>query len=135
MCVCMCVCVCGCMSPPLPLNKISQMLKVNNIATNHYTYEVLSKHSESGLYVRKYSYDLGLATIPIKIVPLCSDTALPLPLPLLICILEVFFFKHIKHLLQFALDVLQVHVWEEEDVTGGQIWQLVRCDRVTMLLG
>ena len=68
----LCVCV----------NKKSQMLKVNNFATNHYIYEVLSKHFEAGLYAIKYSHHLRLGTIPFNIVPLCSYAALPVPLPL-----------------------------------------------------
>ena len=129
-------CLLGCVyvSPPLPLNKKSQMLKVKNFATSHYIYEVLSNCFDAGLYARKYSHDLRLGIIRFKIVPLCSDTALPLLLPLLICILEVFFLKHVKPLVQFALDLLQLHLWEEEDVTRGQIWQLVRCNRAIMLL-
>jgi hypothetical protein len=40
-------------------------------------------------------------------VPLCSDTPIPAPLPLLERVLEVLFSKLTKRSLHFPLDVLQ----------------------------
>jgi hypothetical protein len=54
-----------------------------------------------------YVPDLSLGSVPIKIVPLCSDTLIPAPLPLLECVLEVLFLKLTKRSLHFPLDVLQ----------------------------
>ena len=36
-----------------------------------------------GLYTRQYSLDSRFGPIPYKLVPVCSDTTLPAPLPLL----------------------------------------------------
>jgi hypothetical protein len=44
-----------------------------------------------------YLLDLSLGSIPFKIVPLCSDTSIPTPLPLLERMLEVLFSKRTKH--------------------------------------
>jgi hypothetical protein len=46
-----------------------------------------------------YLLDLSLGSIPLKIVPLCSDTSIPAPLPLLERVLEVLFSKRTKHIL------------------------------------
>jgi hypothetical protein len=46
-----------------------------------------------------YLLDLSLGSIPFKIVPLCSDTSIPGPLPLLERVLEVMFSKHTKNIL------------------------------------
>jgi hypothetical protein len=54
-----------------------------------------------------YLLDLSLGSIPFKIVPLCSDTSIAAPLPLLERVLEVLFSKHTKHILRFPLDLLQ----------------------------
>jgi hypothetical protein len=43
-----------------------------------------------------YLLDLSLGSIPFKIVPFCSDTLIPVPLPLLERVLEVLFLKHTK---------------------------------------
>jgi hypothetical protein len=53
-----------------------------------------------------YLLDLSLGSIAFKIVPLCSDTSIPAPLPLLERVLEVLFSKRTKHILQFPLDFL-----------------------------
>jgi len=76
--------------------------------------------------------DLSLGSIPFKIIPLCSDTSIPVPLPLLECVLEVLFSKRTKNILRFPLDLLhsdkavtlqlQLHLREEEEVARGQIW-------------
>jgi hypothetical protein len=50
--------------------------------------------------------DLRLGSIFFKIVPLCSDTSIPAPLPLLERVLEVLFSKRTKNILQFPLDLL-----------------------------
>jgi len=50
--------------------------------------------------------DLRLGSIPFKIVPLCSDTSIPAPLPLLDRVLEVLFSKRTKNILRFPLDLL-----------------------------
>ena len=54
-----------------------------------------------------YVPDLSLGSVPFKIVPLCSDTPIPAPLPLLERVLEVLFLKLTKHSLHFLLDVFQ----------------------------
>jgi hypothetical protein len=54
-----------------------------------------------------YLLDLSLGSIPLKIVPLSSDTSIPAPLPLLERVLEVLFLKRTKHILRFPLDLLQ----------------------------
>jgi hypothetical protein len=46
-----------------------------------------------------YLLDLSLGSIPLKIVPLCIDTPIPVPLPLLECVLEVLFSKRTKDVL------------------------------------
>jgi len=79
-----------------------------------------------------YLRDLSLGSIPIKIVPLWSDTPIPAPLPLLERVLEVLFSKRTKNILRFPLDLLhsvktatlklQLHLWEEKEVARGQIW-------------
>jgi hypothetical protein len=51
--------------------------------------------------------DLSLGSIPFKVVPLCSDTPIPAPLPLLEGVLEVLVSKRTKHILRFPLDLLQ----------------------------
>jgi hypothetical protein len=54
-----------------------------------------------------YLLDLSLGSIPFKIVPLCSDTSIPAPLPLLERVLEVLFSKRTRNDLRFSLDLLQ----------------------------
>jgi len=51
--------------------------------------------------------DLSLGSISLKIVPLCIDTSIPAPLPLLERVLEVLFSKRTKNVLRFSLDLLQ----------------------------
>jgi hypothetical protein len=73
-----------------------------------------------------YLLDLNLGSIPFKIVPLCSDTSIPAPLPLL----EILFSKRTKYILRFPLHLLhsvkaatlwlQLHLQEEEEVARGQ---------------
>jgi len=53
-----------------------------------------------------YLLDLSLGSIPFKIVPLCGDTSIPAPLPLLERVLEVLFSKPTKNILRFPLDLL-----------------------------
>jgi len=53
-----------------------------------------------------YLLDLSLGSIPFKIVPLCNDTSILTPLPLLERVLEVLFLKRTKNILQFPLDLL-----------------------------
>jgi hypothetical protein len=53
-----------------------------------------------------YLLDLSLGSIPFKIVPLCIDTLIPAPLPMLEHVLEVLFSKHTKNILRFLLDLL-----------------------------
>ena len=53
-----------------------------------------------------YLLDLSLGSIPLKIVPLCSDTLIPAPLPLLERVLEFLFLKPTKDILWFQLDLL-----------------------------
>jgi hypothetical protein len=53
-----------------------------------------------------YLIDLSLGSIPLKTVPLCSDTSIPAPLPLLERMLEVLFSKRTKNILLFPLDLL-----------------------------
>jgi hypothetical protein len=53
-----------------------------------------------------YVLDLSLGSIPFKIVPLCSDTLIPVPLPMLERVLEVLFSKRTKNILRFPLDLL-----------------------------
>jgi len=53
-----------------------------------------------------YLLDLSLGSISFKIVPLCSDTSIPVPLPLLEHMLEVLFSKRTKNVLRFPLDLL-----------------------------
>jgi hypothetical protein len=50
-----------------------------------------------------YLLDLSLGSIPFKIVPLCIDTLIPAPLPLLERVLEVLFSKPTKDVLRFPL--------------------------------
>jgi hypothetical protein len=50
--------------------------------------------------------DLSLGSIPFKIVPLCSDTSIPVPLPVLQRVLEVLFSKLVKNILRLPLDLL-----------------------------
>jgi len=52
-----------------------------------------------------YLLDLSLGSIPFKIVPLCNDTLIPAPLPLLECVLEVLFSKCTKNILRLPLDL------------------------------
>jgi hypothetical protein len=52
-----------------------------------------------------YLLVLSLGSIPFKIVPLCIDTLIPAPLPLLKHVLEVLFSEHTKDVLQFLLDL------------------------------
>jgi hypothetical protein len=54
-----------------------------------------------------YLLDLRLGSIPFKTFPLCIDTSIPAPLPLLECVLEVLFSKRTKNVLRFLLDLLQ----------------------------
>ena len=53
-----------------------------------------------------YLLDLNLGSIPFKIVPLCNDTSIPAPLPLLERVVEVLFSKCTNHILRFPLDLL-----------------------------
>jgi hypothetical protein len=53
-----------------------------------------------------YLLDLSLGSIPFIIVPLCSDTSIPAPLPLLARVLEVLFLKRNKNIMRFPLDFL-----------------------------
>jgi hypothetical protein len=79
-----------------------------------------------------YLLDLGLGSIPFQIVPLCSDTPIPAPLPLLERVLEVLFLKRTNNILLFPLDLLHsvktatlqllLHLREEKEVARGQIW-------------
>jgi hypothetical protein len=48
-----------------------------------------------------------LGSIPFKIVPLCIDTPIPAPLPLLERVLEILFSKRTKNVLQFPLDLFR----------------------------
>jgi hypothetical protein len=50
-----------------------------------------------------YLLDLSLGSIPFKIVPLCIDTPIPAPLPLLERVLEVLFSKRNMDVLRFPL--------------------------------
>jgi len=62
--------------------------------------------SRLDLWTRMYLLDLSLGSIPFKIVPLCSDTSIPAPLPLLERVLEFLFSKRTKNILRFPLDLL-----------------------------
>jgi hypothetical protein len=53
-----------------------------------------------------YLLDLSLGSIPFKTDPLCSDTSIPVLLPLLEWVLEVLFSKRTKNILQFLLNLL-----------------------------
>jgi hypothetical protein len=53
-----------------------------------------------------YLLDLSLGSITFKIIPLCSDTLIPAPLPLLEHVVEVLVSKRIKGILRFSLDLL-----------------------------
>jgi hypothetical protein len=53
-----------------------------------------------------YLLDLSFGSIPLKIVPLCSDTSIPALLPLLERVLEVLVSKRTKHILRFPLALL-----------------------------
>jgi hypothetical protein len=53
-----------------------------------------------------YLLDLTLGSTPFKIDPLCSETPIPGPWPLLECVLEVLFSKRTKNILRFPLDLL-----------------------------
>jgi hypothetical protein len=54
-----------------------------------------------------YLLDLSLGSIPFKIVPLCIDTSIPAPLPLLERVLEILFSKRTKNVLRFPLEIFQ----------------------------
>jgi hypothetical protein len=54
-----------------------------------------------------YLVDLSLGSFLFKIVPLCIDTSIPAPLPLLERVLEVLFSKRTKNFLRFPLDLFQ----------------------------
>jgi hypothetical protein len=54
-----------------------------------------------------YLLDLSLGSIPFQTVPLCSDTSIQAPLPLLERVLEVLFSKRTKNIPRFPLDLLQ----------------------------
>jgi hypothetical protein len=54
-----------------------------------------------------YVPDLSLGSVSFKIVPLCSDTPIPAPSPLLERVLEVLVSKRTKGILRFWLDLLQ----------------------------
>jgi hypothetical protein len=54
-----------------------------------------------------YLLDLSLHSITFKIVPLCIDTPIPAPLPLLERVLEILFSKRTKDVLRFPLDLFQ----------------------------
>jgi hypothetical protein len=58
------------------------------------------------LQTRMYLLDLVLGSIPFKIVPLCSDTPIPAPFPLMECVLEILVSRCSKSILRFALDLL-----------------------------
>jgi hypothetical protein len=53
-----------------------------------------------------YLLDLSLGSIPFRIVPLCSNTPIPAPLPLLERLLEILVLKRTKGILRFLLDLL-----------------------------
>jgi hypothetical protein len=53
-----------------------------------------------------YELDLSLSSVPFKIVPWCSDTPIPAPLPLLERMLEVLVSKPTKGILQFPLNLI-----------------------------
>jgi hypothetical protein len=57
-----------------------------------------------------YLLDLSFGRIPFKIVPLCNDTSIPAPTPLLERMLErmlqALFSKRTKNILRFPLDLL-----------------------------
>jgi hypothetical protein len=53
-----------------------------------------------------YLLDLSLGSISFKVVPLCSDTSIPAPLPRLERVLEALFSKRTKSILRFPLDLL-----------------------------
>jgi len=67
---------------------------------------VYQKVPRLDLQTRMYLLDLSLGSMPFKIVPLCSDTSIPGPLPLLERVLEVLFSKRTKNTLRFPLDLL-----------------------------
>jgi len=50
--------------------------------------------------------DLSLGSMPFNTVPLCNDTSILVPLPLLQRVLEVLFSKRTKNILRFPLDLL-----------------------------
>jgi len=92
-----------------------------------------------------YLLDLSLGSIPFKIVPLCSNSLIPAPLPLLERVLEFLISKPTKNILRFPLDLfhcvkattlyLQLHLREEEEVERGQIWRVRRlwkCDNAVV---
>ena len=96
-------------------------------------------------YTRVYLLDLSLGSIPFKIVPLCNDTSILAPFPLLERVLEVLFSKRTKNILRFPLDLLhsvkaatlklQLHLREEEEVARGQIWwvrRMRKCDNAVV---
>jgi hypothetical protein len=53
-----------------------------------------------------YLLDLNFGSTPFKIAPLCSDTSIPAPLPLLERVLEVLVSKPTKGILRFPLHLL-----------------------------
>ena len=67
---------------------------------------VYQKLPRLDLQTRMYLFDLSLGSIPFKTVPLCSNTSIPAPLPLLERVLEVLFPKRTKNILRFPLDLL-----------------------------
>ena len=86
-------------SPPIFCTHIHSSL--NNIAIRTHT-RVYQKVPRLDLQTRMYLLDLSLGSIPLKVVPLCSDTLIPAPLPLL----EVLFSKRTKNILGFPMDLL-----------------------------
>ena len=106
---------------------------------------VYQKVPRLDLQTRMYLLDFSSGSIPFKTVPMCSDTLIPVPLPLLEHVLEVLFSKRTKIILGFPLDLLhsvkaatlqlQLHLREEEEVARGQIqWvrRMWKCDNAVV---
>jgi len=69
------------------------MISTHQNDTYFYNTRVYQKVPRLDLWTRMYLLDLSLGSIPFKIVPSCSDTSIPAPLPLLERVLEVLFLK------------------------------------------
>jgi hypothetical protein len=67
----------------------------------------IKKFPDFSIQTRMYETDLSLGSVPFKLVPLCSDTLIQAPLPLLEHVLEVLNLKRTKGILRFRLDLLQ----------------------------